>query len=101
MKIGSIDLSKVDENHFYVGKDGKKFMNIAIMENRNGTDQYGNDGMITQSVSKEDRAKGIKGPIIGNWRRVVSKSDPAPKTAPKAKSASASANPEGKDRVPF
>ena len=87
MKIGSIDLSKVDKNHFYVGKDGKKFMNIAIIENRNGPDQYGNDGMITQSVSKEDRLKGVKGPIIGNWRRIESKDKADQKTSPKAKSA--------------
>jgi hypothetical protein len=87
LKIGSINLSKIDKAQFYVGKDGTKYMNIAIIENRNGPDQYGNDGMITQSVSKEDRLKGVKGPIIGNWRRIESKDKAAAKTAPKAKSA--------------
>jgi hypothetical protein len=29
-------------------------------------DQYGNWGMIVQSVSKEDKARGVKGAILGN-----------------------------------
>ena len=29
-------------------------------------DQYGNNGMITQDVSKEERDSGVKGPILGN-----------------------------------
>ena len=101
MKIGSINLSKIDKAQFYVGKDGKKFMNIAIIENRDGKDQYGNDGMITQSVSKEDRLKGVKGPIIGNWRRIEAKDKPAPKTEPNAKSAPLKINSEGSDEIPF
>lgn len=76
-------------------------MNIAIIENRDGKDQYGNDGMITQSVSKEERLKGIKGPIIGNWRRIESKDKPSTKTAPKATSAPVKVDSEGSDDVPF
>ena len=29
-------------------------------------DQYGQNGMIVQSVSKEEKAQGVKGPILGN-----------------------------------
>jgi hypothetical protein len=33
-------------------------------------DQYNNIGMIVQSVSKEEKDRGIKGPILGNAKRI-------------------------------
>jgi hypothetical protein len=60
---------------------------MVLFDNKDGKDQYGNDGFVVQSVSKEARQQGVKGPIIGNWKR-VGEDAPKPKTtAPAPKSA--------------
>ena len=69
MQTLKIDVKKIDKQHLFTGSKGT-YMDLTLMENRDGTDQYGNDGFIIQSVSKEKREQGIKGPIIGNWRHV-------------------------------
>ena len=78
----SINTAKIDKNHLFEGKTGKfldialmesktgKFLDIALMESKSGKDKYGNDGFVTQSISKEARAKGERGPIIGSWKRL-------------------------------
>lgn len=69
MIVLKIDVTKIDKKHFFIGKSGT-YMDAALRENQEGTDQYGNDGFIVQNPSKEAREKGEKGPIIGNWKRV-------------------------------
>lgn len=69
MIVLKIDVTKIDKKHFFTGKSGT-YMDAALRENQEGTDQYGNDGFIVQNPSKEAREKGEKGPIIGNWKRV-------------------------------
>lgn len=94
MKVAKIDVTKIKKEHLFSGKNGAKYLDIAIHENREGTDQYGNDGFITQSVSKEARERGEKGPIIGNWKKLETRqSTPAPKSAP--------SQPEPDDDIPF
>ena len=79
MIIGAkIDVKKINKDLFFKGEKGL-YMDISILENKNGTDQYGNDFMITQDVGKEARARGEKGPIIGNGKyRVRSAATPPP-----------------------
>lgn len=64
-----IATAKIDKTHLYEGKTGK-FLDILLMENKDGVDQYGNAGFVIQSVSKEAKARGEKGPIIGNWKHI-------------------------------
>lgn len=73
-----IDVKKIDKALLYKGDKGT-YLNGLFLENKEGTDQYGNDGFIIQGVSKEQREQGIKGPIIGNWRNMTPKSSPASK----------------------
>lgn len=61
----SIDVSKIDKSKLYKGKKGV-YLNCAVLLRE--TDQYGNDGMIVQDVSKEEREQGIKGAILGNGK---------------------------------
>lgn len=70
MKIisGSINVSAFEKERFISGKKGT-YANITIMLN-DEQDQYGNNGMITQSVSKEERQSGTRGPILGNVKVV-------------------------------
>ncbi len=69
MIVCKINVTRIDKAHLFNGKNGK-YLDIALFENRDGTDEHGNEGFITQSVTKEAREAGQKGPIIGNWRRV-------------------------------
>lgn len=76
-----IDVKKINKDLLFVGQKGT-YLDVAFMDNRDGTDQYGNDGFIVQDVSKEAREAGEKGPIIGNWRHVGQKPAPAQRQQP-------------------
>ena len=88
----SINLSKIDKSAFYVGKNGDKFLNITLLENRDGEDKYGNHFFITQDLGKEARLAGKRGEILGNGkitqsdrpkRASVSQRDEAPDAPPR------------------
>lgn len=64
----SINVSKVDKSKLYEGKQGK-YLNLTLIPSKS---EYG-DYMVVQSVSKEDRAAGIKGAILGNGKLVEPK----------------------------
>jgi hypothetical protein len=70
MKTIQIQLDKIDKAQIFVGKV-HKYLNCTLHDNKNGKDEYGNDGFITQSISKEKREAGERGPIIGNWKEVA------------------------------
>lgn len=63
----SINVTKIDKEFLVTGKTGK-FLSIALKKNRDGKDRYGNDGFITQTIPKEKRKEGLRGPIIGNYK---------------------------------
>ena len=67
-----INVSKIDKSAIFEGKNGK-YCDFVLFENRDGTDQYGNDGFVTQDIGKERRLAGERGPIIGNWKNVGTK----------------------------
>lgn len=68
-----IDVTKIDKSRLYEGKKGI-YLDCLLLQNRDGDSKYGDDGMIIQSISAEARAAGERGPIIGNWRYLVSAS---------------------------
>lgn len=61
-----IDVSKIDKSRLYKGKKGTYLDAVIVW----GEDQYGNDGFIAESVSKEEREAGKKGTIIGNVKNL-------------------------------
>ena len=100
MIVHKIDVTLIDKTGLFVGKakaDGRvpKYLDCALHENMDGPDKFGNDGFITQSLSKERRDAGERGPIIGNWRDTDRKAGRA-KTSPSATSAD-----DDKDPLPF
>ena len=65
-----IDYSKIDESLLFEGKKGR-YMDATLFEkDGGGVDEYGNAGYVAQSVGKEARERGEKGPIIGNFRLI-------------------------------
>lgn len=62
-----INCSRIDKSKLFPGKNGAQYLD-AVMWEMDTPDQYGNTHRIVQSVSREERAQGIKGPIIGNGK---------------------------------
>jgi hypothetical protein len=81
-----LNLRKLTDFRTFTGKDGVEYaafpikanaiymtektasMDITLMDNRDGPDQYGNDGFATLDLGKERRLSGERGPILGNWK---------------------------------
>ena len=70
-----IDVNKIDKARLYKGEKGT-YLDAVVFFNEEA-DQYGNNGMITQSVSKEEREAGTRGAILGNVK-VVGGGTPSP-----------------------
>ena len=86
---GSIDLNKIDKSKIVEGKNGAKYVNIAIVETPNS--QY-NTHLIAMGTTKEEREKGVKGEVIGGIKKWDDKpADGAKKEAKK----------DSKDDLPF
>jgi hypothetical protein len=73
MITGKIDVKKIDKDELYTGEKGT-YLDIVLYVNTDefGTevlDQYGNDGVIKQSLSKASREAKKKQPIIGNYKK--------------------------------
>jgi len=73
-KIGvalKIDVSKIDKARLFKGQKGT-YLDATVFVDLGEADKYGNHGMITQDVTKEEKDAGQKGPILGNckvfWR---------------------------------
>lgn len=71
----SIDVDKLDPKRLYKGKKGKYLSATLFLKEE--TDQYGNNGFIVESITKEERESGQKGTIIGNAKFLVSGNKPA------------------------
>lgn len=78
-----INVTRIDKSAIFEGKSGK-YVDMLLMENKDGTDQYGNEGFVTQGISKERREAGERGQIIGNWRRLKTTKAQAPKSKPES-----------------
>lgn len=68
MKIGvslKIDVKKIEKARLYEGQKGT-YLDATVFIDLDQADDYGNHGMITQDVSKDERAQNVKGAILGN-----------------------------------
>lgn len=63
MISASIDVTKIDKSKLRT-KGDKAFLELVLIETPNS--KYDQDYMIVQGLSKEDRATGKKGAILGN-----------------------------------
>lgn len=97
-----IDVKKIDKSKLYVGAKGT-YLDITLLENRDGVDQYGNLFMVVQDVSKADREAGVKGAILGNARMADSRGRQTPPPTHKPQPAHAVHAEAGSesDDVPF
>ena len=78
-----INLDKLDKERLYQGQKGLYL--DAVLAVGETPDQYGNCGMITQSVSQEERKSGVKGAILGNGKIIAGEGKPRPKQSSEPK----------------
>jgi hypothetical protein len=59
-----LDLTKVLQEHLFHGKNGAKYLDVALLPVRES--KYGETHVALQDLPRELRDKGQKGPILGN-----------------------------------
>ena len=85
MKIGiglKIDLTKIDKARIIEGKKGK-YIDLTTFIDLEQQDQYGNNGFIAHSMSKDERAQGMQGSIVGNTKVFYTDKQPQQQQAPR------------------
>ena len=85
-KVGvslKINVSQIDKARLFAGQKGK-YLDATVFIDLNDLDQYGNSGMITQDVSKEEKQQGVQGNILGNCKVFWSDQDQAPQAQQQA-----------------
>ena len=68
MKIGinlKIDVSKIDKERLFKGKKGT-YLDATAFIDLDNQGEFGDNGIINQAVSKEEREQGQRGELIGN-----------------------------------
>jgi len=94
-----IDVTKIDKDRLYKGAKGTYLDAVAYIDTEQES-QYGDHGMITQSVGKEERANGVKGAILGNGK-IVWREDSAGTAAPGQPAPLPSPDDIDDDDIPF
>jgi len=92
-----LDVTKIDKERLFQGKKGVYLDATVFLNDEQG--QYGDNGMITQDVSKEEREAGTKGNILGN-ATIIKVLEDNRQEAPNS-TAEATAQAEGMDDIPF
>ena len=85
----NLDVKKIDKTKLYVGKKGTYLDAVVFLKDE--ADEYGNHGFIVQSVTKEEREKGVKGEILGNVKILGKEQSQQDKAQPQ----------EAEDGLPF
>ena len=65
-----IDLDKLDELRFHIGKKGT-LRQFQLFFLNSEPDKYGQNGGIKQADTKEERDAGIKLPFVGNAKTIL------------------------------
>lgn len=72
----NLNLSMINKAKLYQGKKGKYLS--AVLHISQTVDQYGNNGFVVESISKEERDGGQRGTIIGNAKYIGQKPEASP-----------------------
>jgi hypothetical protein len=100
MQSLNINVTKIDKSALYKGAKGN-YLNLTLMENKDGEDQYGNHGFIVQDIGKERRDAGERGPILGNWKHLKQRTQDKPDARNADKANAYQPQPEDGEDIPF
>lgn len=62
-----IDVTKIDKSRLYKGEKGT-YLDLTTFIDTEEKDKYDNNGFISQSTTKDERAARVQTPILGNVR---------------------------------
>ena len=82
-KIGvrlKINVSMIEKARLFKGNKGM-YLDATVFIDLDEKDQYNNNGMVTQDVSKEEREQNVRGPILGNVQVFYKENQSAPQQA--------------------
>ncbi len=96
MITGKIDVMLIDKAKLYKGTKGT-YLDFVLIETPGN--QYGNDYMVVQSVTKEERERGVKGVVLGNCKFIGQQ--PAQQQQVFDKPAASQPEQGGGDQLPF
>jgi hypothetical protein len=118
-----LNLRKLTDFRTFTGKDGIEYaafpikanaiyitektasMDVTLMDNRDGPDQYGNDGFATLDLGKDRRLAGERGSILGNWKDLDSGNQRQGRDVPASeamkKRDNQASEPDDCDEIPF
>ena len=68
MKVGvrvKLDVTKIEKARLFKGQKGT-YLYATVFIDLDQKDQYDNNGMVTQDISKEEKDAGGQGAILGN-----------------------------------
>lgn len=68
MKYGvniKINVSNIEKGRLFQGKKGK-YLDAVVFIDTDNVSEYGDNGMITQAITKEEKENGVKSQILGN-----------------------------------
>ena len=100
-KVGvrlKINVSMIEKARLFKGNKGM-YLDATVFIDPDNQDQYGNNGMITQDVSKEEREQNVRGPILGNVQVFYRENQSAPQHGP-ATSSTSTVNPTNSAQAP-
>jgi hypothetical protein len=93
----NINVLRLDRNRIIekTSKSGvkAKYVDLVLIDR---PDDYGNDGFVVESVTKEERDQGVKGNIVGNWKELRKVDRP-----PAPQQSRGYAGPENDQEIPF
>lgn len=88
-KVGiniKVDVTKIDKERLFKGQKGT-YLDLTAFVDLDQQSEYGDNGTVTQAVTKEEKQQGVKLPILGNvkvfWRDGTPQANVAP-AAPQA-----------------
>lgn len=70
-KIGisiKLDLKKIDKARLFAAQSGALYLDLTMFVDPDNEGQYGDHGIVTQSISKEERDQNVQMPIVGNGK---------------------------------
>ena len=70
-KIGisiKLDLKKIDKARLFAAQSGALYLDLTMFVDPDNEGQYGDHGIVTQTVSKEERDQNVQMPIAGNGK---------------------------------
>jgi hypothetical protein len=62
----NIELGKINKLRIFTSeKTNRKYLSLVLID---APDQFGNDGQVVHSISREERLAGGKGEVCGSWK---------------------------------